>query len=285
MHRQLICILRVVDVRVLYVFVSLFVIPVCLLLNTNRSRTTAYCFFRERMRYGRLRAAWATYLNHCRFGQIVIDRFAMYAGTHFHVEVIGYEHFLHLTKQTEGFVQLSSHFGCYEVAGYTLVAKNKRLNALVFGEEKSAVMEGRKEILDKNNIRMIPLQKDMGHLFLINEALANHEIVSMPADRIVGAQKSLTVDFLGEKARIPMGPFSVATMRSLDVVSVNVVKASVHKYVVYVVPLTYDKQASRKEQMQQLATSYADELSRKVCQYPTQWFNFYNFWSQASDME
>lgn len=282
MHRQLICILRVVDVRVFYLLVSLLVIPVCLLLNTNHSRTTAYQFFRKRMGYARLRAAWATYLNHCMFGKIVIDRFAMFAGKRFQVEVIGYEHFLHLTKQTDGFVQLSSHVGCYEVAGYTLVAKNKRLNALVFGGEKATVMAGRKEILDRNNIRMIPLQKDMGHLFLINEALANHEIVSMPADRIVGAQKSLTVDFLGDKARIPMGPFSVATMRGLDAVSVNVLKVSAHKYVAYVVPLTYDKQASRKEQMLQLATCYADELARRVRQCPTQWFNFYDFWSQTN---
>lgn len=120
---------------------------------------------------------------------------------------------------------------------------------------------------------------DMSHLFLINEALSNHEIVSMPADRIVGTTKTLAVNFLGAKARLPLGPFSVATMRELDVVAVNVLRTSSKGYTVYVTPLSYDKEAARKVQMQQLAESYAAELEKRVRQYPTQWYNFYDFWS------
>ena len=279
MHRQLVNSLRVMDVRALYLFVSLFIMPVCLLLNTNHSRSTAYRYFRRRLGYGRLHAAWSTYRNHCLFGTVVIDRFAMFAGRRFDLKIEGYENFSRLTEQEEGFMILSSHIGCYEVAGYSLDSKNKRLNALVFGGEKATVMEGRREKLGHNNIRMIPVMPDMSHLFLVNEALSNHEIVSMPADRIVGSTKTLTVNFLGAKARLPMGPFSVATMRELNVVAVNVMKTSSKGYTVYVTPLAYDKEASRKVQMQQLAESYAAELERRVRQYPTQWYNFYDFWS------
>ena len=220
MHRQLINSLRVMDVRALYLFVSLFIMPVCLLINTNHSRTMAYRYFRKRLGYGRLHAAWSTYANHCLFGTVVIDRFAMFAGKIFDIKIEGYENYLKLSEQKEGFVILSSHIGCYEVAGYSLVAKSKRFNALVFGGEKATVMEGRQERLGQNNIRMIPVKSDMSHLFLVNEALGNHEIVSMPADRIFGASKSLEVDFLGSKAHLPLGPFSVATMRKLDVIAV-----------------------------------------------------------------
>lgn len=279
MHRQLVRFLRIVDVRVLYAFMVVFVIPVCLLLNTNHSRTIAYRFYRKRFGYGVLRAMWSTYVNHCKFGQVVVDRFAAFAGKRFQVDTHGYELFRHLSEQPDGFVQLSSHIGCYEVAGYTLVAKDKRFNALVYGGEKEGVMEGRKKVLDHNNIRMIPVQQNMSHLFLINEALSNHEIVSMPADRIMGSNKVMTVDFFGDKAHLPMGPFSVVTMRGLNVISVNVLKKSAKVYQVYITPLLYDKKASRREQMQQLATQYATELERVVRMYPTQWFNFYDFWS------
>lgn len=281
MHRQLIHFLRIVDVRVLYALVFSLIIPLCLLLNTNHSRTIAFHFYRKRLGYGVLRAIWATYVNHCRFGQVVVDRFSAFAGKRFQVEVEGYEHYKYLAEQPEGFVQLSSHVGCYEVAGYTLTAKNKRCNALVYGGEKEGVMRGRKKVLDQNNIRMIPVQKDMGHLFLINEALSNHEIVSMPADRIIGSNKSLSACFFGCKAHFPMGPFSVVTMRGLDVISVNVLKKSTNVYVVHIKPLLYDKKASRRDQMQKLATQYAAELERVVRMYPTQWFNFYDFWPQA----
>ena len=280
MHRQLIKMLRVLDVRVFYAFTSLFVMPVCLLLNTNHSRTSAYHYFRRRMGLGRWRAAWHVYRNHCLFAQVVIDRFAMFAGKKFALRIEGFEHFHQLELQPDGFMLFSSHIGCYEAAGYSLVSKTKRFNALVFGGEKATVMEGRKKKLDGNNIRMIPVMPDMSHLFLVNEALANQEIVSMPADRIVGSPKSVTVMFLGAEAHLPMGPFSVATMRGLDALAVNVMKTRSKEYTVYVSRLTYDKQAPRKEQIKQLTESYAAELERRVRQYPDQWYNFYEFWNE-----
>ena len=47
MLRHLIVMLRYVDVRILYLFSAVFVVPVCLVLN--RSRKTAYWYFRRRM--------------------------------------------------------------------------------------------------------------------------------------------------------------------------------------------------------------------------------------------
>ena len=88
----------------------------------------AYRYFRKRLGYGRLHAAWSTYANHCLFGTVVIDRFAMFAGKIFDIKIEGYENYLKLSEQKEGFVILSSHIGCYEVAGYSLVAKSKRFN-------------------------------------------------------------------------------------------------------------------------------------------------------------
>ncbi len=279
MHRQLVNALRLVDVRFFYAFSSLFVIPICLLLNTNRSRTTAYRYFRKRLGYGTFRAMRCTYVNHCLFSQVVIDRFAMFAGKRFKITIEGYRHFQRLVEQPEGFIMLSSHIGCYEVAGYSLKVKTKRFNALVFGGEKATVMEGRKERLSQNNIRMIPVTPDMSHLFLVNEALTNHEIVSMPADRIVGTTKTVISTFLGANARFPQGPFSVATIRGLSVIAVNVMKTSPIGYTIYVSPLSYDKSAPRKAQIQQLADSYVAELERRVRQYPEQWYNFYDFWA------
>ena len=78
MHKWLIRMLRYIDVRILYLFVALFIIPVCLVLNSSRG--IAYRYFRQRIGYGRMKSAWKTYVNHCLFGQVVIDRFAMYAG-------------------------------------------------------------------------------------------------------------------------------------------------------------------------------------------------------------
>lgn len=276
MHKWLIRMLRYLNVRVLYLFVAVFVVPVCLVLNPSRG--IAYRYFRQRIGYGRLKSAWKTYVNHCLFGQVVIDKFAMYAGKKFDVEIENYDQFLDLAAKEEGFVQLSAHIGNYEIAGYTLVCENKRLNALVFSGEKASVMRNRDKMFANTNIRMIAISPDMSHLFEIDKALGDGEIVSMPADRISGSPKNVELDFLGAKARFPFGSFSVATMRGLNVLAVNVMKASATAYKIYVAPLHYDKGATRQEKIRQLSQSYVAELEKRVRQYPTQWYNYFEFW-------
>lgn len=276
MHRCLIRSLRFIDVRFLYLFSAIFVIPVCLVLN--ESRKTAYHYFRRILGYGRCKAAWSVYVNHCLFGQVVIDKFAMYAGKKFDVEVDGMHLFNELASRDEGFLHLSSHIGNYEIAGYTLVSERKTINAVVYAHEKATVMENRNSMFVKTNIRMITLKEDMSHLFEIDEAVCGGDIVSFPTDRFMGQAKCVECDFLGRPAKFPQGPFSVAAMRGLDVLAVNVMKTGAKKYHIYVTPLHYDKQQPRKEQIRQLSQAYVTELEKRVLQYPTQWYNFFDFW-------
>lgn len=280
MHKWLIRMLRHIDVRILYLFVAIFVIPVCLVLNPSRG--IAYRYFRRRIGYGRLKSAWKTYVNHCLFGQVVVDKFAMYAGKQFDVEIENYNEFTtRASRKEEGFVQLSAHIGSYEIAGYTLAVEGKSFNALVFAGEKASVMQNRDKMFAGTNIKMIAIQQDMSHLFEIDKALTDGGIVSMPADRINGSQKCIEHVFLGAKAKFPLGPFSVATMRGLDVLAVNVMKNSLLGYKIYVTPLAYDKEASRQEQIRQLSSAYVAELEKRVRQYPTQWYNYFEFWQEG----
>lgn len=276
MHRHLILLLRYIDVRILYVFSSVFVIPVCLV--TNRSRKTAYAYFHEILGYGVCKSLYLTYVNHCKFAQVVIDKFAMYAGKKFDVEVEGMEYFNRLASGDEGFLHLSSHIGNYEIAGYTLKSDNKTIHAVVYAHEKASVMENRNNMFVKTNIRMITLKSDMSHLFEIDSALCNGDIISFPTDRFMGQTKCVECNFLGKAAKFPQGPFSVATMRGLDVLGVNVMKTGWNSYKIYVTPLLYDKTLSRKEQIRQLSAAYVAELEKRVLQYPTQWYNFFEFW-------
>ena len=184
-------------------------------------------------------------------------------------------------KSTYFFPRLMDNYnrrGNYEMAGYTLSSNNKPFNALVFGGEKQSVMNNRSDMFADKNIHMIPVKGDMSHLFLIDRALQQGEIVSMPADRIFGSPKYVKVELLGGFVKLPMGPFSVATMRGLNVVAVNVMKTTANSYKIYVKPLDYDKDAPRKMQIEQIAKGYVTELERMLTLYPTQWYNFFDYW-------
>ena len=282
MHRWLILLLRVIDIRIIYAFAYVFVVPPCLLFATSKP---IYHYFRRQWHYGVFKAFLKTYQNHCLFSQIVIDRFAMYAGHRFPIQIEGLEHFQQLESRPEAFVLLSSHIGNYELAGYSLTSTRKRIHALVFVGEKQSVMEHRQQMFTPTNVCMIPVEQEgkngegesWNHLFLIDQALQQGDIVSMPADRMLGSQKTITMRLLGSDVRLPIGTFSVAAMRSLDVLAIHVMKSSATKYTLYVKPLKYDKQAPRRQQTQQLAKAYTAELERMLTLYPTQWYNYYDF--------
>ena len=276
MHLWLIRLLRVLDVRVLYAFTFVFVLPVVLLVNP--SRTYIYRFMRERMKYGRCKSLWKTYVNHCMFAQLVIDRFAMYAGKEFDVKVVGMEHVERLIALPGSFMMMSSHVGNYELAGYTFKSVGKRMNVLLFSGEKASVMENRQRLFEDNNIGMVPVMDDMSHLFEINRILSDGEMLGVLADRINGSTKSLRKRLLGGDVLLPQGPFSIAVMKSVPVIAVDVIKTAARQYTVFITPLEYDAEASRAKQIESLSQAYIDNMERTVRRYPTQWYNYFEYW-------
>lgn len=278
MHRWLIGALRHTDVRLWYAFAAVCVIPFCVIFSP--ATRYAFSYFRHRQHYGRVKSLWKSYVSLVLFSQVVIDRFALFAGKRMKLHVENYDRFKDLAAKEPGFVMLSAHVGCYEMAGYELVSDRKPFNALVFAGEKASVMRGREKLFKHSRIHMIPVKKDMSHLFEIDRALADGEIVSIPADRSLGSKKTVTVNLLGAPAQLPAGPFSVAAMRGLDVITVNVMKTSVTGYTAFVAALNYDKEAPRRQQIQQLADEYAQELDCVLKRYPEQWYNYFDFWNE-----
>ena len=265
MQRSLIAMFRVVPLWLPYGVMAL-VVPFYMIFN-RKGYKAMYRFFRERMNYGRWKSFWKVYANHFRFGQIILDRFGVYAGKKYRFITEGQELMDELETHPEGFVSLSSHVGNYEIAGYSLKPKSKRFNALVYAGETATVMENRQKMLSQNNMSMIPVKEDMSHLFLLNNAIDNGEIVSMPADRIFGSQKAVECQFFGEKARFPMGAFALASKKNVPMLAVFVMKESYKTYHAYVRGIKN-------------AQDFADNLEEIVKRYPTQWFNYFDFWKQ-----
>lgn len=284
MQRTLVRWLRRVDVRWLY-GVMACVIPFYMLF-CHKAFRAGYDFFRHHFGRSPLSSLLLVYRSQYNLGRVVLDRFAAFAGRHFELEIEGFDLFDELTRQPVGLMLLSAHVGNYELAGYTLQAENKPFNALVFGGETETMMEGRNQAFGGHNIRMVPVAQDMSHIFTLSSALAEGEIVSMPGDRIFGSQKSVTCPFLGAPARFPLGPFALAVQREVPVLTVFVMKESTWRYRIFIQRLTAEAPAEagltagarRKAQMEALAHSYARQLEVIVRRYPTQWYNYYDFW-------
>lgn len=281
MHRNLVRIVRHVPLRLMYGFVAVFVVPFYFLFS--KGYKPIYHYFNQRLGYRPAKAFFGVYRNFCRFSQVILDRFYMFGGGKFDVQVEKYHLYQELAEGEPGFMILSAHVGNYELAGFSLVATKKRFNALAFGEEAEAIMENRERLFAGTNINIIPVKDDLSHLFALNNALDNGESVSFPSDRLLGNQRTVTCEFLGALAHFPMGPFALAAQRDLPVLTVNVMKESVKRYRVYVNRLQKEG-TTRGERINAYVRQYVEHLEEVLRKYPEQWFNYYEFWGDERTM-
>ena len=275
MHRTLIKLLRRVDIRYVYRFMAVCVIPVAMVFSPG-SRI-AYQYFRKRRGQGCWQALLSTYRNHCLFGQTVIDKFAMYAGHHFEVHSTGHEYFYAHVREDQPVMLLNAHVGCSEMVGYNL-SQTKPCNVLVYGGEKQEVMEYRKKQFADMGIKMIPVGTDGVDIMEIVDCLDRGEALSVFADRFMNPKKVVHSTIHGFKVKLSKAPFSLAVNRGIDVYLLSAMKQSDGSYVGRVTYLDYDKTLPHREQRQQLADLYTAEIEKVLKDYPLQWFNYFDIW-------
>ena len=277
MIRSLVAVMRVLDRRAIYLVMAL-IVPFYMLFN-HKGYIAIYRFFRQRFGFGPLKSFFKVYANHFRFGQVIVDRYAAYAGKKFRFKFDGNDLFLAMLNEPEGFVQLSSHIGNYEMVGYSLTSTTKRINGLFYGGESEVMMEFRRKILSMHNIGLIEVDGSMSHIFQMNAAIDRGEIVSMTGDRMLGSAKFIKCNFLDADSRFPMGPFALAVQKDVPIVAVFCMRGKWGVYNVYVRKITAAPGLPPRASMQDMAQKFADQLEAMVRLYPTQWFNYYDFWS------
>ena len=277
MIRSLVAVMRVLDRRAIYIVMAL-IVPFYMIFN-HKGYKAIYRFFRYRFGFGPFKSFLKVYANHFRFGQVIVDRYAAYAGKRFRFEFDGNDMFLAMLNQPGGFVQLSSHIGNYEMVGYSLTSTGKRINGLFYGGESEVMMDFRRKILSMHNIGLIEVNGSMDHIFQMNAALDRGEIVSMTGDRMLGSPKSLCCQYMEADARFPMGPFALAVQKDVPIVAVFCMRDKGGIYKVYVRKILAAPGLPPRASMQDMAQKFAAELECMVRLYPTQWFNYYDFWS------
>lgn len=274
MHRALIWLARRFPLRLMYGVMAVS-IPFYVLFD-GRGRRASYSFFRRRISYGRVNSALHVFSNMYNMGKVVIDRFAAYAGKKY--RITGDDRFLYDALVPDGtYMMLSSHLGNFELSGY-MIPSPRPVKTLVYAGENAQVMQQRSRMFSGCNIEMVPVKEDMSHLFALNDALQNGEVVSVSADRALGSSKSVLCRFFGEDTLFPAGPFTLAVRRSATVFAVFVVKEGPKDFRAIVEELKAEGEGNAK--VQSLAQSFASALERVARQYPDQWFNFFDFWAR-----
>lgn len=279
MQRSLIRMFRFINPALLYPVVWVWVLGY--IATDPHGRKGIWHYWRRRLGYPPLRAAWNLYRNYVCFGKAILDRFAAWAGRKVQIRYDGIEILDTLSKSTDGFVVISSHIGNQELAGYN-IRMPKPMYVLTYMGDTATVNAQREQAFAAMGLHIIPVEKDGSHILDMHRALQEGNIVSVHGDRMFYGAKTLRVPLLGEEASFPEGCFKFAAVEQKPVVSVYMMRERCDCYTLYA-RLLSDGQfpdGNTKQNAMHLLEAYTREMEQILRKYPHQWFHFYEFWKQ-----
>ena len=124
----------------------------------------------------------------------------------------------------------------------------------------------------------------LGHIdsmIQVNQLLARGSVVGMLADRSLGNDDTRQVDFLGDPAALPLGPFRMAAIMKCPALFMTGLYRGGNRYDIHFETLAdFSAVAPRGRTLavQAAMTRYAALMEQYCHQAPYNWFNFFDFW-------
>ncbi|VAW77147.1 hypothetical protein MNBD_GAMMA13-802 [hydrothermal vent metagenome] len=218
------------------------------------------------------------------FARSLLDRIAILSGgaAHFQINSNGREQLVEAQRRGKGVILLGSHLGNFE-ASKALIKDRADINVHVvayFGGSQKI-----RNVLDELQPELAtqvidPTEADA--VFHMRDVIEAGGILAILGDRTGFGERTLQVDFLGEPAQLPAGPYFLAAALHCPVYCFFGMRVGTGRYDTYMVKLA-DRirltRGQRAEQAQVYAQRFADLLADKARNYPYNWFNFYEFWN------
>lgn len=232
---------------------------------------------------GRPASLWESYRHFLKFSQVTADRiFLLTNPTCVPVSFVGSEQLQTLVDQKRGGIFLAAHLGSFEAArviGPQL--GGVRLRIVLDVENNGQLMT----LLSELNPEFASLILDSGGRSMdlglkIADAVKRGEWVGILADRYRPGDKTLSCQFMGDTARLPMGPFVLATTLKVPVVMIFP-RCTDDGYEVHCETLSEGASIARSERtkvIDTLAQTFAQRLAYHARSTPWSWFNFFDFW-------
>lgn len=244
----------------------------------RKSNKAAFYYFHDRLGYSYLRSIGLVYNSYFTFGKTIIDKTAISAGLRnkFTYEFDGVDLLQKLLAEKKGGVLISAHVGNFEIAEYFFgeIDLDCQINLVTTDLEHSVIKEYLESVTKKSSVKFIIVKDDLSHIFEINNALANNELICFTGDRYFEGTKCMTEELLGKEANFPAGPFLIASRLKVPVVFVYVMKEpNLHYHL-------YARMADVKQRDEKgLLKAYTTSVETILRKYPLQWFNYFDFWN------
>jgi predicted LPLAT superfamily acyltransferase len=280
-HRFFIYLINHLGIKFAYfflVFVVVHFIPFAPLATKSNWK-----YFRKIQGFHFFKTVKMLYLNYYRFGQVLIDKIAMRSGhaPKYKFEFENYPAFLNVLDHSQGVILIGAHVGNWEAGSHFFGDYAKKINIVMYDAEYQKIKAVLDENLNPHTHKVIPISDtNFTHIYQIKAALDKGEYVCFQGDRFISAQSVEMVNFMGEPAKFPLGPFYLAGRLGVPVVFYFSMREKGMKYKFKFTIANIEKNKKNRLIADDLLKLYVNSLEKTLKEYPEQWFNYYDFWKK-----
>lgn len=237
--------------------------------------------------FGRRASFWQVFKHIHYFAATLLDRIYLLAHGErdFDVEVTGLEQLQHYIEQGRGMLLVGSHQGSFEVLR-ALAARCPQvpLRVLLDKQKTPAITELLEALAPEVGAAVIDVSQGGAAITLaMAETCRAGGMVALLADRGRAHETLRRVEFLGEPAPFPIGPWLLASTLQVPVILCFGLYRGGRRYA-----LSFElfmervdlPRESREQALDQILRRYARRLEHYARREPYNWFNFYDFWQQ-----
>ncbi|QTA79590.1 Lipid A biosynthesis acyltransferase family protein [Desulfonema limicola] len=239
--------------------------------------------FPNKDRLYHIQCAWKQFHN---FTTVFTDRLGLQKSQEISYTSSGWNHIEEAVRNKTGGIILMSHMGNWEMAAHLFKKKMPDAPLLFYmGVKHKEQMENiQKQSLAQSGIKIIAADQTASSPFDLIEGinfLKSGGLVSLTGDIIWHKyQRSVEVEFLGQKAVIPEVPHIFALLSGVPLFVFFAFRSQENQYYFTITEPLFIKSTSRKNrnaEIKKSAQRYADLLEKALGQYPFQWYHFERF--------
>lgn len=225
---------------------------------------------------------WAVQRHVLRFAQCSLDRLFFLSGTFRQLDIQrhGHEHLEQLKQESRGAILLGAHLGSFEALRTLSREKDIPVHVLAYFDNAVVINDALSRAGTNRGNDFLPLEVGgVSHALRIKELIDAGQIVAILADRAFGP-RSAEVEFLGGRARFPLGPFAIAAALECPVLLAVALHTAPNRYDLFCEPLIerVPKRGENPNGLVESAQIFATRLESFCRRAPDNWFNFYDFW-------
>ena len=262
----------------------LFGIAAYFLAFAPTARRMSRGYLQRTLQLGSQRVPWTSMYRHflC-FASVIHDRIYLINDRHelFDIRVHNQELIDGLVARGEGAFLIGAHLGSFEVLRAVGRKQPGLRIAMAMYEENARKINAALAAINPQAQQDVVALGHVDSMIHVHDLLAQGTVVGMLGDRSLRNDDTFQVDFLGESAALPLGPFRMAAIMKRPVLFMTGLYRGANRYDIHFEALadfTAVPPGDRTLAVQAAMTRYAALLEEHCRRAPYNWFNFFDFW-------